>query len=587
MNTWEQRLAQAQEDIRHEFELKERAFRAKERELEALQEIDRTIIEGTLNLEETFEFIAQLAHTVLPNNPGVQVLTKEGADLLIRASTASDQKGIRVPIANSISGACFTKAALLNVPNVRDPEWQDHYHEIFTGGITSELAVPIKGRGMIIGILNLEHPDEGAFSREHEGVISRFAAQAAIAFERTRLIDETKLFAQLEDLIGVRGQQADPEAILEQAIEQLRHHTPIGLVQILITHGDDLEIVYSTRPQDIGHVVLLKSISGRALTSRRTIILDDVASDEDYKRMLGEDVKSEIAVPIFARAQAIGVLNVESTRYAAFDQYHRYLFERFATQVSIILAFLKLNSDIKFAMEVGHARDSFEALGRSAGNTMHRINNYLGLVKVHLRDIQKFCTGELEDSQFLGRKIDTIAALTQDALDVAKQMRADIAEGREVDINSAIRTAVKEVAEPVENIQVAWNLSDAVTPVRAYAFETVIRDLIHNAMEAMEPKGGGTLKLSSSQVSKDNASGGYVQVRVSDTGTGMSPETQQQIWNIGFSTKKERGGLGYGLWWVRQCILRARGEIYVETEKGSGSTFTIRLPLRLDSSGRP
>ena len=73
---------------------------------------------------------------------------------------------------------------------------------------------------------------------------------------------------------------------------------------------------------------------------------------------------------------------------------------------------------------------------------------------------------------------------------------------------------------------------------------------------------------------------GYVQLIVSDTGTGIPPEILSRVFELNFTTKRSRGkGLGLGLWWVRNFVRRAKGDIAIRSVPGSGTEVSIKLPI--------
>jgi signal transduction histidine kinase len=73
---------------------------------------------------------------------------------------------------------------------------------------------------------------------------------------------------------------------------------------------------------------------------------------------------------------------------------------------------------------------------------------------------------------------------------------------------------------------------------------------------------------------------GYLQLSVSDTGHGISPDVQKRMFELNFTTKREKGkGLGLGLWWVRNFVRRARGDITVRSIIGAGTDVAVKIPI--------
>lgn len=106
--------------------------------------------------------------------------------------------------------------------------------------------------------------------------------------------------------------------------------------------------------------------------------------------------------------------------------------------------------------------------------------------------------------------------------------------------------------------------------------EQILVNLVINARQSMPT--GGRLRVEV----KDSADGEMVEVRIADTGVGISPENLRQIFEPFFTTKLPdefgRGGTGLGLSVCRQIIEQHHGRIRVESVVGKGSTFTVKLP---------
>jgi signal transduction histidine kinase len=110
-----------------------------------------------------------------------------------------------------------------------------------------------------------------------------------------------------------------------------------------------------------------------------------------------------------------------------------------------------------------------------------------------------------------------------------------------------------------------------------YNFDIVVQNLVQNALDAMPD--GGMLSVSTSSILPSKLTG-YVALTVGDTGTGIPAEILPKIFELNFSTKHVKGrGLGLGLWWIRNFVLRAMGDISVTSSADSGTEFIVKFPL--------
>jgi signal transduction histidine kinase len=117
-------------------------------------------------------------------------------------------------------------------------------------------------------------------------------------------------------------------------------------------------------------------------------------------------------------------------------------------------------------------------------------------------------------------------------------------------------------------------------PIIPAQIEQILINLIINARQAM-PR-GGRLRLGV----RANARTGMAEVRITDTGVGIPPDQLRLIFEPFYTTKEPdehgHGGSGLGLSVCRQIIEQHQGRIRVESVVGKGSTFTVKLPLKVD-----
>jgi signal transduction histidine kinase len=105
------------------------------------------------------------------------------------------------------------------------------------------------------------------------------------------------------------------------------------------------------------------------------------------------------------------------------------------------------------------------------------------------------------------------------------------------------------------------------------SLKQVFLNIIYNAVQAMPT--GGVLRILTS-TSEDEA---WVNIEFSDNGVGISPENLSHIFTPFFSTKRESGGTGLGLYLSYAIIKREGGDILARSSEGLGTTFTVRLPI--------
>jgi PAS domain S-box-containing protein len=229
-----------------------------------------------------------------------------------------------------------------------------------------------------------------------------------------------------------------------------------------------------------------------------------------------------------------------------------------------------------------------EAVGRLAGGIAHDFNNLLMVISGY--------TEVLLDQFPLGHPLHAKAEAIQGASDRATSLtrqllafsRKQLLELKVIDLN-AIVTDMERLLRPLigENIELTTSLAPAVGCTRADAgqLEQVIMNLVVNARDAMP--NGGKICIRTASVTLDDSyrpenifikNGPYVMISVSDNGQGMDRETQARIFEPFFTTKEKGKGTGLGLSTVYGIIKQSGGYVFVQSELGCGTIFTIYFP---------
>ena len=230
------------------------------------------------------------------------------------------------------------------------PSEREHLEQY--GGNTV-LLLPLLARGRAIGFIEVwESRYERIFTEDEVLLGQNLASLAAVAVENARLYAHTDLalarrveeLTTIEEVARELNTSLDMSHTLEILLERAMATTraTAGLVGICTADGKGLLIltqrgypktaeVYRTRPWPLDQGTV-----GRVIRTKRPARVPDVRQDPDYARV-SPATRSEVAVPILAGGQAIGVINLESERLAAFDEEHLRFLERLADHAAIAI----------------------------------------------------------------------------------------------------------------------------------------------------------------------------------------------------------------------------------------------------------
>jgi two-component system cell cycle sensor histidine kinase/response regulator CckA len=234
------------------------------------------------------------------------------------------------------------------------------------------------------------------------------------------------------------------------------------------------------------------------------------------------------------------------------------------------------------------AAQKMEAVGLLAGGIAHDFNNLLMIVAGYCESLRK--AADLPDAQRTG--LEQIAIAAEQATSLTAQLlalsRRAAVEPAIMDFHAALEQTRKLLDRTMgDDIAIAMELAAAPVHVRMNRSDVgqILINLAINARDAMPS--GGTFTIRTTVVSirpevtrPDLTPGAYVELTVSDTGSGMAPETRARAFEPFFTTKSAGAGTGLGLASVARIVKAAGGEIHLESSPGAGTSFVILLPLQ-------
>jgi PAS domain S-box-containing protein len=229
-----------------------------------------------------------------------------------------------------------------------------------------------------------------------------------------------------------------------------------------------------------------------------------------------------------------------------------------------------------------------EAVGQLAGGVAHDFNNLLtailGYTALVLDDLpaDSPACNDLREIQLAGERA---AALTAQLLAFS---RRSVLEPRVIDLNVLVRKTHSLLKRLLgEDVMLTSNLAPELRAVFADAgqIDQMIVNLAVNARDAMPS--GGHLAIDTANVMLDQAFvadhpgatvGPHVMIAVTDTGTGMDEVVKARLFEPFYTTKGPSKGTGLGLAMVFGIVKQTGGSIWVDSQQGVGSTFTVYLP---------
>jgi sigma-B regulation protein RsbU (phosphoserine phosphatase) len=218
----------------------------------------------------------------------------------------------------------------------------------------SQLAVPMRRKGKVIGALNLLHEQTGAFTSQDEALLRQFAAAVAVAIENARLFESERQYVDTLETLAEIGREMssilDLDVLLTRIAsltKRLIDYRTFGIL-LLNETTQQLEIKLAVRYGDEAtskQVKLGEGLVGWAALHKEPLLVPDVSQDPRYLRLV-EDVRSELVIPMLIKDRCIGVFDLESPELNAFTKEHKELLTLLASQSAVAIENARLYEEV-------------------------------------------------------------------------------------------------------------------------------------------------------------------------------------------------------------------------------------------------
>lgn len=249
----------------------------------------------------------------------------------------------------------------------------------------------------------------------------------------------------------------------------------------------------------------------------------------------------------------------------------------------ILLAYRRMIAPMRTAIIESRAtierQEKLASLGVFAAGIAHEIRNPLTAIKVRLftlKQSHKAGTAEHEDVQVIESEIDRLEGIVREFLQFARPADPELQEAPVKMLFEQIQQLLqRDLAAKGVALEIAGE-NDHLVRVDPNKFKQVLLNLVQNGAESISGSGKVVLQ---SELSTRLLQGKFrpvVLIRVSDTGSGLSPELQKRLFDPFFSTKERGTGLGLPI--AARIVEKHHGVLECQTRPGKGTTFTIVLP---------
>jgi sigma-B regulation protein RsbU (phosphoserine phosphatase) len=314
------------------------------------------VLATSLDLDTTLRRVAEVVSKVIDYEIfAILLLNEKTQELRFRFQIGYPPEfaeRTRVKVGEGVTGLAAQSRQAVLIDDVRnDPRYIEAIPNV-----CSELAIPLITKNRVIGVIDIEAREPGAFTEEHRRLLTLVASRMAAGIENAQLYTRTTKQARILLLLNEIARELTSILNLDELLgrvgELVRRLIDYQMFSILLLDpsGEKLQHRFSLRFNENIHlkheIPLGRGLVGSAAESRQAVLVPDVSKDPRYVQA-NPETRSELAVPLIYKNKVVGVLDLEHTRRGFFTEEHKRTMTTLAAQIAIAIENARLYEEIE------------------------------------------------------------------------------------------------------------------------------------------------------------------------------------------------------------------------------------------------